>query len=105
VAARRSADRSRHPGSISAHCGGTARLATRWNLSEAEREWRRLFLKVFANGTAYGIQAEMNRQEGRSSWIKAYIGDGSFHTRAGSPERPGAYAFPPAPAFIAALLG
>jgi hypothetical protein len=70
-------------------------------LSESEREWLRVFLKVFANGTAYGILAEMNRQDGVESWVQVYAGDGSFPTKVTAPERPGGFSFPPISAFIA----
>lgn len=77
------------------------RLDYRQDLTEYERERLRLFLKVFANGTAYGILAEMNRQDGVESWVQVYAGDGSFPTRATAPERPGGFSFPPISAFIA----
>jgi len=77
------------------------RLDHRGDVSETEREWLRLFLKVFANGTAYGILAEMNRQDGVESWVQLYAGDGSFPTKATTPERPGGFSFPPISAFIA----
>lgn len=59
------------------------------------------FLKIFANGTAYGMLAEMNRQDGQASWAQVYTGSGSFGSKVRSPERPGAFTFPPLPAFIA----
>jgi hypothetical protein len=77
------------------------RLDHRQDVSESEREWLQLFLKVFANGTAYGILAEMNRQDGVESWVQVYAGDGSFPTKVTAPERPGGFSFPPISAFIA----
>lgn len=59
------------------------------------------FLKVFANGTAYGILAELNPQEGRGAWVRVFAANGAFDSRVEAPERPGAFAFPPLPAFIA----
>lgn len=77
------------------------RLDHREDVRESERKWLRLFLKVFANGTAYGILAEMNRQDGVESWVQVYAGDGSFPTKVPAPERPGGLSFPPISAFIA----
>lgn len=59
------------------------------------------FLKIFANGTAYGILAELNPQDGKESWVQVFTGAGSFASKVKGPERPGAFAFPPLPAFIA----
>lgn len=59
------------------------------------------FLKIFANGTAYGILAELNPQDGKESWVQVFTGSGSFGSKVRAPERPGAFAFPPLPAFIA----
>jgi hypothetical protein len=59
------------------------------------------FLKIFANGTAYGMLAELNPREGLESWARVFTGSGSFGAKVKSPERPGAFAFPPLPAFIA----
>jgi hypothetical protein len=77
------------------------RLADRHDIPESEREWLRLFLKVFANGTAYGVLAEMNRQDGVESWVQVYAGEGTFATKVTAPERPGGFSFPPISAFIA----
>jgi hypothetical protein len=77
------------------------RLDYRQDVSESERDWLRLFLKVFANGTAYGVLAEMNRQEGVESWVQVYAGEGTFATKVTAPERPGGFSFPPISAFIA----
>lgn len=76
------------------------RLASQLDLPQVEREWRRLFLKIFANGTSYGILAEMNRQDGLSSWVEIFSGLGSFGAKVSGPERRGGFAFPPLPAFI-----
>jgi hypothetical protein len=59
------------------------------------------FLKIFANGTAYGMLAELNRQDGRESWAQVFTGSGGFGTKVRSPERPGAFTFPSLPSFIA----
>jgi hypothetical protein len=59
------------------------------------------FLKIFANGTAYGILAEMNPQEDVTSWVQVFTGTGAFGTKVRTPERPGEFAFPPLASFIA----
>ncbi|MGH9194609.1 MAG: hypothetical protein ACRD1T_02580, partial [Acidimicrobiia bacterium] len=77
------------------------RLAGREDVTESEREWLRLFLKVFANGTSYGILAEINRQDEMESWAQVYAGDGSFPSKVTAPEKAGVFSFPPISAFIA----
>ena len=65
-----------------------------------------LFLKTFANGTSYGIYAEMIRRElpgGQRENVTVYgRGEQPFTATVTAPEQPGRYAFPPIAACITA---
>lgn len=78
------------------------RIAKDSNYSRAEREQLTLFLKVLANSAAYGILAEFVREESSTPVdVLVHTGDGmSFHTSTLTPERPGAFCFPPIAATI-----
>ena len=73
-------------------------------LPDREREWRSKGLKVLANATAYGIYAEMVRDElpqGEKEQVVVYgAGDEPFTAKVAAPEDPGAYCFPPLAAAI-----
>lgn len=79
-----------------------ARLKQRHDLPKAEREWRRLLLKVIVNAASYGITAEMNpkRLGHTTAPITVYALDGPFVQRLHEVEEPGRYCFPPLAAFI-----
>lgn len=72
------------------------------SLSDAEREQRQQFLKVFANATSYGIMAEFTRKDEVAPIpVDVYVGDdGSFTNKTEHPEDAGPFCFPP----IAALI-
>jgi hypothetical protein len=80
------------------------RLKTRTDLSEEERKRLDAFLKVLANATAYGIFAEMNRQDlpsGERRQVEVWgAWDAPFTCAVSAPEEPGAYCFPPIAACI-----
>lgn len=77
------------------------RLLSR-DLPDEERQRIRQFLKIFANATAYGIFAEMNRREGAREELLVYAAGGVMTVRSDAPEIPGDFCFPPIPAWIAA---
>jgi len=64
------------------------------------------FLKTFANGTSYGIYAEMTRRElpaGQRQEVTVHgLTEQPFTASVGAPEHPGRYAFPPMAACITA---
>ena len=79
------------------------RLATRTDLSAAERTRLDQFLKVLANAGSYGVFAEMNVEDLRqdeSVPVTVYGASGHFECDASAPENPGKYCFPP----IASLI-
>jgi hypothetical protein len=80
------------------------RLKARTDLSTEERERLDAFLKVLANATAYGIFAELNRQDlpaGERREVEVYgAWDEPFTSAVSGPEEPGAFCFPPIAACI-----
>jgi hypothetical protein len=78
------------------------RLASDPGMPEDERDRTRLFLKILANATAYGIFAELNRKEHRGR-VRIFAENGEAFIRSISRiEEPGEFCFPPIPALIAA---
>lgn len=65
------------------------------SLSEGEREATERFLKEFANGTSYGISAELNRQEPRPLKYGPLFSRRSFEAPIVAGEKPGRFCFPP----------
>ena len=72
-------------------------LDERRDLSPVERKRLGRFLKVLANATAYGIYAEMNRQEqpGERRALVDVYGLESYQAEVAAPEEPGDFYFPP----------
>lgn len=76
-------------------------------LTDAVKERRQLYLKITANAGAYGIWAEYNREELVPGKTKAQVmiygaDDEPFLNKAGAPEHPGIYCYPPLAAVITA---
>jgi hypothetical protein len=78
------------------------RLASRKDLSAAEKKRLDKALKVLANSTSYGIYAEMNRQETDLAINVTCHGIDAqpFTCRVAHPDVPGEYCFPPLAALI-----
>jgi hypothetical protein len=78
------------------------RLASRTDLSEADKELLDKALKVLANAASYGIYAEMNRRElEKKAHVTCYgIDREPFICRVAHPDDPGEYCFPPLASLI-----
>jgi hypothetical protein len=79
-----------------------ARLATRRDLSETERDRLQRSLKTLGSATSYGIFAQMDRQEGdKEVALTCYgIDPTAYRCKVKHPEAPGEYCFPPLAALI-----
>jgi len=77
-------------------------LASRADLSGEDRARLDKTLKVLANATSYGINAEMNRQEAdaKVEVICHGIDEDPYTCRVSHPEVPGEYCFPPLASLI-----
>ncbi len=73
------------------------RLASRKDIEPAERERLDKALKTFGSATAYGIFAQMDRQESdKKVRLQCYgIDDSPYACAVSHPEAPGEYCFPP----------
>ncbi len=72
-------------------------------LSKEDKDRLQHFLKILANATSYGINAEMVRHElppGEQETVRVHGLDGAFETKVSAPEDPGEFAFPPLAACI-----
>ena len=78
------------------------RLASRADLSEADKELLDKALKVLANAASYGIYAEMNRRElEKKAHVTCYgIDREPFICRVAHPDDPGEYCFSPLASLI-----
>lgn len=78
------------------------RLKSRDDLSDREREWRRLALKVIVNSASYGITAEMNPTPLGSATapVTVYALGEPFTQQLHQIEAPGRHCFPPVAALI-----
>jgi len=78
------------------------RLASRTDLTKAEKERLDKALKVLANAASYGIYAEMNPQESdQKAWVACHgIDSEPFKCQVAHPDMPGAYCFPPLASLI-----
>ncbi len=78
------------------------RLKRQRGLSDEEREWRRLLLKVIVNAASYGITAEINPTSlgSASAPITVYALGDPFTQRLHQLEQAGRYCFPPLAATI-----
>lgn len=78
------------------------RLASRTDLSEADKELLDKALKVLANAASYGIYAEMNRRElEKKANVTCYgIDREPFICRVAHPDDPGEYCFSPLASLI-----
>ncbi len=75
------------------------------DLTPEERHWRALALKIVANSGAYGIFAELNREEplqGAHTPVVVHGLNGPFLQAVAAPEDPGRFFFPPLAALITA---
>lgn len=78
------------------------RVASRSDVSDAEKSRLDKALKVIANATSYGIYAEMNRQESddRATITCHGIDEEPFTCSVKHPDVPGKYCFPPLASLI-----
>jgi hypothetical protein len=79
-----------------------ARLATRADLSDTERDRLRRSLKTLGSATSYGIFAQMDRQESDKEVTLTCYGIDSepYPCKVKHPEAPGEYCFPPLASII-----